>query len=107
MPIHPPSRRHLVLSKRPFFALKIDMMKAYDRVEWNYLYGCLCKLGFDPGWIQSVMRCVTCVRYVVRVNGELTEPVIPSRGIRQGDPISPYLFFLFTEGLSSMLAATM
>jgi hypothetical protein len=90
-------------SKRPFFALKIDMMKAYDRVEWDYLHGCLSKLGFDPTWIQSVMRCVTCVRYAVRVNGELTAPVIPSRGIRQGDPISPYLFLLCTEGLSCLL----
>jgi hypothetical protein len=90
-------------SKRPFFALKIDMMKAYDRVEWNYLHGCLRKLGFNSSWIQSVIRCLTCVRYDVRVNGELTEPVIPSRGILQGDPISPYLFLLCTEGLSSML----
>lgn len=90
-------------AKQPFFALKIDMMKAYDRVEWSYLHGCLCKLGFAPEWIQSVMRCVTNVRYAVRVNGELTDPVIPSRGIRQGDPISPYLFLLCTEGLSSLL----
>jgi hypothetical protein len=43
--------------KRPFFALKIDMMKTYDRVEWDYLHGCLSKLGFAPSWIQSVMRC--------------------------------------------------
>jgi hypothetical protein len=43
------------------------------------------------------------VRYAVRVNGELTQPVIPSRGIRQGDPISPYLFLLCTEGLSCLL----
>lgn len=46
-------------SKWHFFALKIDMMKAYDRVEWDYLHGCLSKLGFAPSWIQSVMRCVT------------------------------------------------
>jgi hypothetical protein len=78
-------------------------MKAYDRVEWDYLRGCLCKLGFAPEWIDTVMRCVTNVRYAVRVNGELTSPVIPSRGIRQGDPISPYLFLLCTEGLSSLL----
>jgi hypothetical protein len=90
-------------AKKPFFALKIDMMKAYDRVEWAYLRGCLEKLGFDPAWINSVMRCVTMVRYAVKVNGELTDPVIPTRGIRQGDPISPYLFLLCTEGLSCLL----
>ena len=90
-------------AKRPYFALKIDMMKAYDRVEWGYLRNCLVKLGFDLNWINTVMRCVTNVRYAVRINGELTSPVIPTRGIRQGDPISPYLFLLCTEGLSSLL----
>jgi hypothetical protein len=90
-------------AKKPFFALKIDMMKAYDRVEWSYLHDCLEKLGFAPPWIQSVMRCVTTVHYAVKVNGDLTNSVIPSRGIRQGDPISPYLFLLCTEGLSCLL----
>jgi hypothetical protein len=84
-------------AKRPFFALKIDMMKAYDRVEWDYLYRCLYKLGFAQSWITVEMRCVTHVRYAVRVNGELTSPVIISRGIREGGPISPYLFLLCTE----------
>ena len=59
-------------SKQPFFSLKIDIMKAYDRVEWSYLHAFLTKLGFAPAWIDSVMRCVTTVRYAVRVNGELT-----------------------------------
>jgi hypothetical protein len=90
-------------AKRPYFALKVDMMKAYDRVEWNYLSGCLQKLGLDQGWIDTVMRCVTMVRYAVRINGDLTDPVVPTRGIRQGDPISPYLFLLCTEGLSCLL----
>jgi hypothetical protein len=50
-------------NKRPYFALKIYMMKTYDRVEWDYLHGFLSKLGFALAWIQSVMRCVTCLRY--------------------------------------------
>jgi hypothetical protein len=89
--------------KTSFFALKVDMMNAYDRIEWAYLHGCLTKLGFDVGWVNAVMRCVTSARYAVEVNGDLTSPVIPSRGIRQGDPISPYLFLLCTEGLSCLL----
>jgi hypothetical protein len=68
-------------SKRPYFALKIDMTKAYDRVEWTYLHGCLRRLGFAPEWINTVTRCVTSGRYVVRVNRKLTNPVIPTRGI--------------------------
>ena len=56
-------------NKSPFFALKIDMMKAYDRIEWEFLHGCMSKLGFAPSWIDSVMRCVTTARYAVKVNG--------------------------------------
>jgi hypothetical protein len=62
--------------------LKIDMMKAYDCVEWAYLHDCLGKLGFSSNWFNTVMRCVTNVRHAVRINGNLTEPVVPTRGIR-------------------------
>uniref|UniRef100_A0A8I6Y3E3 Reverse transcriptase domain-containing protein n=1 Tax=Hordeum vulgare subsp. vulgare TaxID=112509 RepID=A0A8I6Y3E3_HORVV len=89
--------------RQPFFALKLDLLKAYDRIEWEYLHACLLRLGFAEAWVNSVMRCVTSTRYAVRVNGELTSPVVPSRGIRQGDPISPYLFVLCTEGLSCLM----
>jgi hypothetical protein len=62
------------------------------------------EIGLWSEWIDTVMRCcVTSVKYVVRVNGELTELVIPTRDIKQGDPISPYLFLLCMEGLSCPL----
>jgi hypothetical protein len=60
-------------------------------------------MGFKQAWINSVMRCATSVRYFVKVNGELMEPFIPTRGIREGDPISPYLFLLCAEGPSCLV----
>ena len=86
-------------------AIKLDMAKAYDRVEWNYLYDIMMALGFPAGWCNLVMRCITSVSFSVRVNGVLSPSFKPSRGIRQGDPISPYLFLLCSEGLTSMLKA--
>jgi hypothetical protein len=79
------------------------MAKAYDRVEWDYLQGIMSKLGFHSHFIDRVMKCVRSVSFSVKVNGALTESFRPSRGIRQGDPMSPYLFLLCSEGLFCLL----
>jgi len=84
-------------------AVKLDMAKAYNRVEWAYLQGIMLQLRFSENFVTTVMRCVTTVSFSVRVNGHLSTPFKPTRGIRQGDPISPYLFLLCSEGLSCLL----
>jgi hypothetical protein len=86
-----------------FCAYKLDLAKAYDRVDWSYLEHVLEKLGFHRIWVQWIMACVTTVCYRVRFNGILLDPIQPTRGLRQGDPLSPYLFLLVADGFSKVL----
>ena len=63
----------------------------------------LKKMGFHEKWIALMMECITTVSYLILINGEPTGTIYTSRGIRQGDPLSPYLFLLCTEGLHGLI----
>ncbi|CAN1836487.1 Putative ribonuclease H protein At1g65750 [Linum perenne] len=83
--------------------LKLDMRKAYDMVDWDCLDNLLKAYGFSETWCGWIRSCIRTVRFSVMLNGRALDAFQPSRGIRQGDPLSPFLFILMTNALSFLI----
>ena len=84
-------------------ALKLDMSKAYNRVEWEFLRRAMLHLGYADKFVSMIMACITSVSFSVLLKGELVGNIKPSKGLKQGDPLSPYLFLVCAMWLQGLL----
>lgn len=89
--------------KKGHVMFKIDFEKAYDRVDWNFLRLTLIDFGFPSQIVNLIMNCITSTTLTLKWNSEKLESFAPKRGLRQGDPMSPYLFVLCMEKISLLI----
>jgi hypothetical protein len=92
-------------SRTPGMLIKLDLSKAFDRVSWQYIQAILTSFGFDHVWVSWILNLISSTFFSILVNGVPSAPFSPSRGIRQGDPLSPFLFVLLAEGLGRGIKA--
>jgi hypothetical protein len=79
--------------------IQLDLAKAYDKISWYYMVKTLEALGFTQHWIRWIVNLVSTTSFSLLINGAPTKPYSPMRGIRQEDPLSPFIFILMMEGL--------
>ena len=87
------------IGKIGYIAVKLDMEKAYDRLEWSFISVILLKLGFHTKWVDWVMECISTMSYSLLTNANSQEKIQPSRGY----PLSPYTFIICVELLGREL----
>lgn len=89
--------------KKKMFMFKIDFAKAYDSVSWYFLLDMLKILGFGERWCRWIKECISTAESSLLINGSPTKSFKFGRGLRQGDPLSPFLYLVIAEGLSRLM----
>ena len=88
--------------KKSCVFFKADFEKAYASVRWEFIYYMLERLGFCGKWIRWIKGCLESASVSVLVNGSSSKEFFPKKGLRQGDPLAPFLFFIAAEGLAGV-----
>lgn len=88
---------------RKIMALKLDLTKPYDSLEWGFIRDTLVSFCFLKSWLIWLCVCITTSKIQVLWNGEIINEFSPSRGITQGDPLSSYNFVLFLDKFSTLI----
>eukprot|EP00253_Pinus_taeda_P017956 PITA_17956 len=96
----------LKLLKKPGMILKLDLSRAFDKLNWSYIQQMLLAFGFNATWTRWIMNLISSPNFSILLNGSPSKPFRPSRGIHQGHPLSPFIFVLMAEGLSRLLHST-
>jgi len=92
-------------TKNPSMLLKLDLSKAFDSISWDYIQKILTAFGFAPSWVRWIFNLLSSTFFSTLINGIPSATYRPSRGIKQGDPLSPFLFVILAEGLGRSLTS--
>ncbi|XP_040869025.1 secreted RxLR effector protein 78-like [Glycine max] len=87
----------------PCMVFKLDFEKAYDLVSWGFLNYMMMKMGFCERWRKWIHGCLSSATISMLINGSTTREFVPERGLRQGDPLAPFLFNIAAEGLTGLM----
>lgn len=86
-----------------YCCLKLDMSKAYDCVEWEFVRRMMLRMGFSSAWVRKFMNCISTASFAVLINDREGSKFTTSRGLRQGCPLSPFLFIICAKGFSALI----
>ena len=89
--------------KKGSVGFKLNFKKAYDSLEWDFILTILRSIDFDPKFVNLIHQCISTVKFTLLLNGSKISTILPSRGLRQGDPLSPYLFILCVDVVARLI----